>query len=141
MKTMIPNHVFIMIDFDGTITTEQDDNFGEYTLRPNVKEVLERLHSTGRVHFGLWTCRTGNQIDTAITFLAETGLFHYFDVVNNCFTEIVAIFGENRIPRKVSADIYFDDRALLHEVDWLEFEKYINAILEEQDHEETYSGL
>lgn len=139
LETIIKGKVFVAIDFDGTITKSRDDNFGKYEMRENCKDVLLRLYATGRVHFGLWTCRTGKQVDTAISFLAENNVFHVFETINQSFDDILAVY--DTTPRKVSADVYLDDRALLgREVDWLEFEQYIMGILATQDMERDFDG-
>lgn len=128
MKMMIEGHVYIGLDFDGTITTERDDNFGNYHLQPHCKETLLELFDTGKVHFALWTCRTGKQLITALDFLSEVGLLHIFEGINESFQEIDSLFSEPS-GRKLSCDFYLDDRNLLCEIDWLkvkeEIKKYI----------------
>lgn len=131
----IKGHVYVLVDFDGTITTDANDMFGEYHLQPNVQEVMFRLYNTGQVHFGLWTCRNPNQLSKAEQFLMNKGLYHLFEHINGDFVAVSEKYN-NINPRKSSADVYFDDRAMLgEEVDWLKFEKYIMQCLEDMKEE------
>lgn len=131
----IKGKIFVLVDFDGTITTERDDMHGECFLRPNVREVLYRLYDTGKVKFGLWTCRHDGQLRKAETFLMEKGIYHVFEHINGDFKEVVEFYGDTETcPRKSSADVYFDDRGLLgREVDWLEFENYILQCIKDME--------
>ena len=128
MEMMIKGHVYIGVDFDGTITTERDDSFGVYKLQPHCKEVLLELYSTGKVHFALWTCRTGKQLETAKDFLKEEGLLHIFEGINESFPEIDSLFSEPS-GRKLSCDFYIDDRMLLGKIDWVAFESEIKKYI------------
>lgn len=124
METMIKGKAFVAVDFDGTITTEKDDKFGKYYLQPYCKETLLMLHDTGKVHLGLWTCRTGDQLDRAIDFLEEIGLIGVFETINGSFPEVDSLFGSPS-GKKISADFYLDDRALGTEINWELFGKMI----------------
>ena len=55
----------------------------------------------------LWTCREGELLDKAVAWCEERGLF--FDAVNDNIPESIEKYGNNC--RKVSADIYIDDRS------------------------------
>ena len=127
IKPIIKGKLFINLDFDGTITTEQDDNFGEYTLQPNCKEVIKALHDTGKVHFGIWSCRSEPQMETAKAFLKKVGLFEYMEHFNGDFEELVELYKTPN--RKSSADIYIDDRSMWGKVDWLDIHYKIRYIL------------
>lgn len=132
IEPIIKGHLFVAVDFDGTITDCHFDNFGKYTLRPNCKEVIERLHKTGKVHFCIWSCRCESQLKTAKAFLKEEGLYEYFEHFNEDFDELVELYGE--ATRKLSADVYIDDRTFLfEEVDWLKIEEGIMNILNRMD--------
>lgn len=131
----IKGKIFCLCDFDGTITTEPNDMFGEYHLQPNVRDVLYRLYDTGKVHFGLWTCRHDNQLKRAEEFLMEKGMYHIFEHINGDFKDVVEFYGGNeKVPRKSSADIYIDDRSMLgRKLDWLEIEKYIMQCINDME--------
>lgn len=125
---IIKGKLFINLDFDGTITTEQDDNFGSYTLQPFCKEVIKKLHDTGKVHFGIWSCRSNFQMKTAKEFLKNVGLYEYMEHFNGDFKELVELY---EVPnRKSSADIYIDDRAMFGEIDWIAIYEKVMLILE-----------
>ena len=115
---IIKGKIFIALDFDGTITTEQEDNFGEYQLQPFCKEVIMALHNTGKVHFGIWSCRSEPQMRTAKAFLEKEGLLEYMEHLNGDFKELMEIYENPN--RKSSADIYIDDRAMWGEIDWVD---------------------
>ena len=57
----------------------------------------------------LWTCRVDDRLEAAVRWCAEQGLV--FDAVNDNLPELVAKYGSNC--RKVCADRYIDDRAIL----------------------------
>ena len=116
IEPIISGKIFVNCDVDGTLTDSQDDQFGEYNLRPYAKEAIINLHNTGKVHFGIWSCRSDAQMETAKAFLKEQGLYDYFEHFNGDFKELVELY---EMPnRKSSADIYIDDRAMWGEVDW-----------------------
>lgn len=128
IKPIIDGKLFINLDFDGTITTDQDDNFGEYTLQPYCKEVIEELHNTGKVHFGIWSCRSEPQMETAKAFLKKVGLFDYIEHFNGDFKELVDLYKTPN--RKSSADLYIDDRSMWGVIDWLEIYLKVMRIVE-----------
>lgn len=128
IKPIINGKLFINLDFDGTITTDQDDQFGKYELQPFCKEAIEILHDTGKVHFGIWSCRSAPQMKTAIAFLKEVGLYEYFEHFNGDFTELVELYETPN--RKSSADIYIDDRSMWGEVNWADIYLKIMEIVE-----------
>ena len=131
IEPIIKGHLFVNLDFDGTITTSQDDNFGTYTLQPFCKYVIEELHKTGKVHFGIWSCRSEPQMETAKAFLKEIGLYEYMEHFNGDFKELVELY--KRPNRKSSADIYIDDRSMWGEVNWMDIFNRIMEILDEME--------
>ncbi len=58
----------------------------------------------------LWTNSTGKALETAVEFCRYNGL--EFDSVNENIPEILEQFGEDS--RKVTADLYIDDKACKH---------------------------
>ena len=131
IKPIIKGHIFINLDFDGTITTDQDDNFGEYTLQPNCKQVLKALHDTGKVHFGIWSCRSEPQMKTAKAFLRRVGLYDLMEHFNGDFKELVELYETPN--RKSSADIYIDDRASWGVINWLDIYYNVMVLLNEME--------
>ena len=94
----------IAVDFDGTLCKNCWPDIGE----PNYEliDYLRNCHYSG-VKLILWTCREGELLDKAVAWCEERGLF--FDAVNDNIPESIEKYGNNC--RKVSADIYIDDRA------------------------------
>lgn len=92
------------VDFDGTLCENHWPDIG----KPNIK-LIERLKDERAkgVALVLWTCREDKPLAEAIKWCAEYGLF--FDAVNDNVPERTAMYGCNS--RKVSADLYIDDRA------------------------------
>lgn len=56
----------------------------------------------------LWTCRADERLQEAVDACAQWGLI--FDAVNDNLPERINLYGNNS--RKVSADEYWDDKAV-----------------------------
>lgn len=56
----------------------------------------------------LWTCRTGEALNAAVTFCKDQGL--EFDAVNENLPELIERYGND--PRKINADLYIDDKCM-----------------------------
>lgn len=68
----MPKDIVLAIDFDGTITKKNEyPNVGE--LREECVEVLNKFKELGCI-LVLWTCRTGKELDDAITFCKDSEL-------------------------------------------------------------------
>lgn len=120
-KPFIEGSLVLAIDFDGTITTEPD--MGQKLVpQPEAIRVIRRLYRDG-VRMQLWTCRTGNALAEAVSFLEDHDIFSCFETVNDQLPEIVEKYG---IPaRKLGADFYIDDKNLGFVVDWNDIEDHI----------------
>ena len=97
------------VDFDGTIVTDEYPAIG----KPN-KDLITWLLDCRRRgdKIILWTCRAGEKLDEAVRWC----LYIYgleFDAVNANLPEMVEQFGSD--PRKIFADVFIDDRAILPE--------------------------
>jgi hypothetical protein len=109
----------ISIDYDDTIVYQDFPNSG--TIKPNAKEVINRLYNDGH-HILIWTCRSKENLETAKKYLNECGV-NYHLINHNLPTNIEKYGGDTR---KMSAHIYIDDRQLGGiPDDWLEIEKMI----------------
>lgn len=99
------------VDFDGTLCCNAWPDIGE----PNL-ELIEQLKLARQsgVAVILWTCREGESQARAVLWCAGYGLF--FDAVNRNVPERVASYGNDC--RKVSADVYIDDRAQVPSLPW-----------------------
>lgn len=95
----------IAIDFDGCLCK---DNYPEVGT-PNWEVINEakRLQSSGACLI-LWTCRTGKDLEAAVSACREWGL--EFDAVNENPQFRIDLFGNDC--RKVDADEYWDDRSV-----------------------------
>lgn len=95
----------LAIDFDGTIVENDFPEVGK--LRKNVIPVMNRLHREG-YKIVINTCRTGPHEDDARMCLINNGI--PFDTLNENTAESIAQYPEES--RKLSADLYIDDRNL-----------------------------
>ena len=95
----------IAVDFDGTLCVNKWPEIGEANL-PVIHELQRRRARGDRLV--LWTCREGALLSKALQWCSRHGLT--FDAVNDNVPERIAQYGNN--PRKVSADEYWDDRAV-----------------------------
>lgn len=104
----------IAIDFDGTITKENDyPRIGVF--RENAVECIKKLQKFN--HCFLYTCRQGEALREALESLEKHGILLRVD---SPYDYSVAS------GRKPIADFYIDDRAFAvygGEVDWFKIEK------------------
>lgn len=96
----------IAVDFDGTLCENKWPDIGNANL-----ELIEQLKYAKRkgAKLILWTCRSGEYLDTAVAWCASYGL--KFDAVNENLPEVIEKFGEDT--RKIVANIYLDDKAIV----------------------------
>ena len=108
----------IAIDFDGTIVENAYPEVGE--LRENAKSIINQLYEDGHTLI-INTCRSGRYSDEAKDFLIRNKIkFHFFN--ENCPTLIQKYRGDCR---KISADVYIDDRCIGGLPSWLEIYELI----------------
>jgi hypothetical protein len=95
----------LAIDFDNTIAVNKYPQIGE--LMPGAKKFVNKLYEDG--HFiVINTCRTGREEKEAAIFLFENRV--KFHLINQNNPQLILTFGEDC--RKISADIYVDDKNL-----------------------------
>lgn len=94
----------IAVDFDGCLSNGKWPGIGE----PNVRLIrwLNRQRQNG-CKIILWTCRSGDDLSTAVEACIKWGLRP--DAVNENIHDDVTHFGSDC--RKVFADLYIDDKA------------------------------
>lgn len=93
----------IAIDFDGTIFETEYPKI----LRPILPMIeMAKARKAAGDKLILWTCREGPELDAAVEACREYGL--EFDAVNDNLLELKEQWGNN--PRKVAADVYWDDK-------------------------------
>jgi hypothetical protein len=95
--------MIIAIDFDGTLHTGEWPGIG--APAPYAADVLQRLSAEGH-YIIIWTCREGEKQTDMVNWLIAHEI--PFNRINDNAPEQTAIFGNNC--RKVSADIYIDDK-------------------------------
>ena len=91
------------VDFDGTLCRNAWPDIGEANTELIEQLILARSQGVAVV---LWSCREGE----------AAGFGLYFDAVNKNVPERVALYGADS--RKVSADVYIDDRAQIPSTPW-----------------------
>lgn len=95
----------IAVDFDGCLCEEAWPEIGAPHMDVINAAIAEQRNGAALI---LWTCRTGELLDKAVLWCKEHGLV--FDAVNENLPERLEHYGSES--RKVSADEYWDDRAV-----------------------------
>lgn len=98
----------IAFDFDGVLFEDLWPAIGN-AIKKNIK-IARDLEKAGHTII-LWTCRSGMQLDNAVSMCEVYGLI--FHKINENADESIKKYGSDS--RKITADIYVDDRALLPE--------------------------
>ena len=96
----------IAVDFDGTLCESRWPETGE--PKPDVIDRLKAEQEAGAKVI-LWTCRTGKLLQDAVGFCEAQGI--HPAAINENLPERIAAYGCDS--RKVSADEYWDDKAVL----------------------------
>lgn len=122
-KPTNPHHrpFTISLDFDGTIVEDGFPGIGK--IKEGAKEYINMLYDNG-FNILINTCRTGSYEGDAENFLRRSGInYHY---INNNLPQSIEYFKQDC--RKLSADVYVDDRCLMGLPDtWVEI---YNLIIE-----------
>ena len=92
------------VDFDGTLSMGEWPEVGP--ANTNLFDFLIRKQMQGDKMI-LWTCRAGKPLQEAVDFCRDNGLV--FDAVNDNLPETIEKYGSNS--RKITCDVYLDDRA------------------------------
>ena len=102
------DYKIIAVDFDDTLCFSNWPELGE----PNLALInyLKGMQSCGNKLI-LWTCRSGNPLDEAVSWCHSYGLD--FDAINENLPEIIAFYGSDS--RKITCDLYIDDKSALPE--------------------------
>lgn len=102
--------MIIAVDFDGTIVEHRYPEIGKEI--PFATDTMKRLIAKGH-QLILWTYRAGKELDEAVRFCEEKGIFFY--AVNKNYPEEEM---DRSVSRKILADIYIDDRNIGGMLDW-----------------------
>lgn len=95
----------IAVDFDGTIVTHEYPRIGKPI--PFAIQTLIQLQKENH-QIILWSVREGELLQEAVDYCASKGLEFY--AVNSNFPEEVRV--TKSAPRKLTADVFIDDRNL-----------------------------
>lgn len=93
------------VDFDGTLSMGEWPEVGPANTEL-IGYLIERQRRGDKLI--LWTCRAGEPLDRAVEFCRANGLI--FDAVNDNLPETIKKYGSNS--RKITCDVYLDDRAV-----------------------------
>ncbi len=96
----------IAVDFDGTLCESEFPKIGA-PKADVIRELKERQKHGDSVI--LWTCREGTLLRAAVRWCTNHGL--RFDAINENLPERIKKYGGD--PRKIYADEYWDDRAVV----------------------------
>ena len=94
----------IAVDFDGTLCENRFPEIGEANAEL-ISQLIEEQKNGAEVI--LWSCRSGRRLKEAIRWAEKQGL--RFDYVNRNTPERIRTYRSDC--RKISADVYIDDRA------------------------------
>lgn len=95
--------MIIAVDFDGTIVTHDYPRIGKPI--PFAIQTLKKLQEEDHHQLILWTVREGALLDEAVEYCRSKGLEFY--AVNSNYPEEDPA---NRPTRKLTADLFIDDR-------------------------------
>lgn len=103
----------IAVDFDGTIVTHEYPKIGKPI--PFAIATLKKLQEE-RHQLILWTAREGQLLEDAVAYCKERGLEFY--AVNSNYPEEANMKETVHRPRKLTVDLFIDDRNLGGLPDW-----------------------
>ena len=101
----------IAVDFDGTIVEHAYPEIGKPI--PFALDVLRKLQQEENHKLILWTVREGTLLQEAVDYCEKNGV--YFYACNKNYPEEDIQKGS---PRKLSVDIFIDDRNIGGLLDW-----------------------
>ena len=96
----------IAIDFDDTIVESNFPNI--IRLKEGAKEVINKWYEDGKMII-INSCRSGEHFDGMCRFLVNNGI--KFHLANQNDPVLIDFFGTDC--RKISADIYIDDKKFI----------------------------
>lgn len=102
--------MIIAVDFDGTIVEHKYPQIGKEI--PFAIETLKKIQAEGQHTLILWTVREGDLLQEAVDFCAQRGLVFY--AANKNYPEEDL----STAPKKLTVDLFIDDRNLGGLPDW-----------------------
>lgn len=118
--------MIIAVDFDGTIVEHKYPKIGAEI--PFAFETLIKLQKDDFHRIILWTVRTGKELEEAVEYCKSKGLEFYAHNENYPKEE-----NSPDVPRKLSADVFIDDRNVGGLPDWGVIYRQINGFTEFND--------
>ena len=115
--------MIIAVDFDGTIVEHEYPKIGKPKLF--AFQTLKQLQKQGH-NLILWTYRSGKMLDEAVEFCRENGIEFY--AVNKSYPQEKY---DESISRKISADVFIDDRNVGGFIGWSKIWQILNEFSEE----------
>lgn len=110
---MSSKKIYLSIDFDGTIVHNAYPYIGGF--REDAKHFINKLYNEGFIII-INTCRSGKFEEAARDYLIQHKVkYHYF---NENAKELIEQYKSDC--RKISADVYIDDRCLTGLPEWEE---------------------
>lgn len=100
------SQIIIALDFDHTVVISDFPHI--LRLRRFAKWAINNLHKSGLFYIIIWTCRCEEHEGQAYAYLLQNDIS--FDSINKQHPQFVKFYGNDT--RKISADIYIDDRGL-----------------------------
>ena len=135
---MIDGKLVIAIDFDGTIATQSFPEVGR--LIHGADTVIRKLHKQGH-RILINTCRSGKMEGLAQDFLDKHEI--PYELINSNLPELITLYKQDC--RKMSADVYIDDKNLYGLPSWDEIyimlQELHDELLEKKKLEETVTIL
>lgn len=125
--------MIIAVDFDGTIVENKYPKIGREIIF--AIDTLKALNQKGH-QLILWSFRSGQQLEEAVTFCEERGVEFY--AVNKSYPEEVY---DVSISRKINADLFIDDRNIGGMLSWGEIYQMICPEESRIDVSKQKSGL
>lgn len=122
----VDGHYIIAVDFDGTLIKDNKwpdtDGIADRDL---IENLIQEQKNGNKII--LYSCRCGEHLKTAVKWCKEQGLI--FDAINENLPELIEAYGNDS--RKISADIYIDDRSCHPKsVSWSFLNTYAKSITE-----------
>jgi len=115
----------IAVDFDKTIVEDAFPAIGE--PRKDALWGIQELHAMGHKLY-LWTCREEQYLAEAIEWIQANGLGYCFQGYNENDPEMILAFGHDS--RKLTVDLYLDDKQIPPLPSWKEIVETIRAMPE-----------
>lgn len=99
------NYTVYAVDFDGTLCESVYPGIGTPNMAL-INHLIKRRRQGNKIILN--TCREGERLKEAVDWCAQHGLV--FDAVNENLPELIELWGNDC--RKISADVYIDDKAV-----------------------------